>query len=49
MSLSKIVLSGQVIKQPEKRYTPQTNVAKTEFFIAVESFRQENKSSCGKD
>ncbi len=44
MSLSKIVLSGQVIKQPEKRYTPQTNIAKTEFFIAVESFRQENKS-----
>ncbi len=44
MSLSKIVLSGQVVKQPEKRYTPQTNVAKTEFFIAVESMRQENKS-----
>jgi len=37
MSLSKIVISGQVIKSPEKRFTPNTNVAVTEFAIAVES------------
>ena len=37
MSLSKIVVSGQVIKNPEKRFTPNTNVAVTEFAIAVES------------
>jgi single-strand DNA-binding protein len=37
MSLSKIVVSGRVIKAPEKRFTPSTNVAVTEFAIAVES------------
>ena len=37
MSLSKIVVSGRVIKAPEKRFTPSTNVAVTEFVIAVES------------
>ncbi|MBZ0187345.1 MAG: single-stranded DNA-binding protein [Candidatus Obscuribacterales bacterium] len=37
MSLSKIVVSGQVIKNPEKRFTPNTNVAVTEFAIAVTS------------
>lgn len=37
MSLSKIVVSGKVIKEPEKRFTPNTNVAVTEFAIAVES------------
>lgn len=37
MSLSKIVVSGQVIKSPEKRFTPNTNVAVTEFAIAVKS------------
>ncbi|MBK9144001.1 MAG: single-stranded DNA-binding protein [Candidatus Melainabacteria bacterium] len=37
MSLSKIVVSGQVIKSPEKRFTPNTNVAVTEFAIAVAS------------
>lgn len=35
MSISKIVISGQVVKAPEKRFTPNTNVAVTEFFIAV--------------
>ncbi len=35
MSISKIVISGQVVKTPEKRFTPNTNVAVTEFFIAV--------------
>jgi len=37
MSLSKIVVSGKVIKAPEKRFTPNTNTAVTEFVIAVES------------
>jgi single-strand DNA-binding protein len=37
MSLSKIVVSGKVIRPPEKRFTPNTNVAVTEFAIAVES------------
>lgn len=37
MSLTKIVVSGRVIKSPEKRFTPNTNVAVTEFAIAVES------------
>ncbi len=36
MSLSKIVVSGKVIRNPEKRFTPNTNVAVTEFAIAVE-------------
>jgi single-strand DNA-binding protein len=37
MSLSKIIVSGKVIRAPEKRFTPTTNVAVTEFAIAVES------------
>jgi single-strand DNA-binding protein len=37
MSLSKIVVSGRVVRAPEKRFTPSTNVAVTEFAIAVES------------
>lgn len=37
MSLSKIVISGRVIRSPEKRFTPNTNTAVTEFVIAVES------------
>jgi len=37
MSLSKIVVSGKVVRAPEKRFTPNTNVAVTEFSIAVES------------
>jgi single stranded DNA-binding protein len=37
MSLSKIVVSGKVIRAPEKRFTPSTNMAVTEFAIAVES------------
>ncbi len=37
MSLSKIVVTGKVIKAPEKRFTPANNVAVTEFVIAVES------------
>jgi len=37
MSLSKIVVTGKVIRAPEKRFTPSTNVAVTEFAIAVES------------
>lgn len=36
-SLSKIVVSGRVIRQPEKRFTPNNNVAVTEFTIAVDS------------
>src|SRR5271156_2034156 len=36
MSLSKIVVSGKVIRNPEKRFTPNTNIAVTEFAIAVE-------------
>jgi single-strand DNA-binding protein len=36
LSLSKIVVSGKVIRNPEKRFTPNTNVAVTEFAIAVE-------------
>lgn len=36
-SLSKIVVSGRVIRQPEKRFTPNNNVAVTEFAIAVDS------------
>jgi single-strand DNA-binding protein len=37
MSLSKIVVSGRVVRTPEKRFTPSNNVAVTEFAIAVES------------
>jgi single-strand DNA-binding protein len=37
MSLSKVVVSGKVVRAPEKRFTPNTNVAVTEFAIAVES------------
>lgn len=37
MSISKIVVSGRVVRAPEKRFTPNTNVAVTEFAIAVES------------
>ena len=37
MSLSKIVVSGRVVRAPEKRFTPNTNMAVTEFAIAVES------------
>jgi single-strand DNA-binding protein len=37
MSLSKIVVSGKVIREPEKRFTPNNNVAVTEFVMAVES------------
>jgi len=36
MTLAKIVVSGRVIKAPEKRFTPSTNVAVAEFSIAVE-------------
>jgi single-strand DNA-binding protein len=36
-SLSKIVISGRVVKQPEIRYTPNNNVPVTEFAISVES------------
>lgn len=38
MSLSKIVVSGKIIRAPEKRFTPTNNVAVTEFIIAVESY-----------
>jgi single-strand DNA-binding protein len=37
MSISKIVVSGRVVRAPEKRFTPNTNVPVTEFAIAVES------------
>jgi single-strand DNA-binding protein len=37
MSLAKIVISGRVVRVPEKRFTPNSNVAVTEFSIAVES------------
>jgi single-strand DNA-binding protein len=37
VSLSKIVVSGRVIREPEKRFTPANNVAVTEFVIGVES------------
>lgn len=36
-SLSKIVVSGKVVRAPEKRFTPNTNVPVTEFAILVES------------
>lgn len=36
-SLSKIVISGRVIRPPEKRFTPNNNIAVTEFAIAVDS------------
>ncbi|HEY9870238.1 MAG TPA: single-stranded DNA-binding protein [Candidatus Obscuribacterales bacterium] len=37
MSMSKIVVSGRIIRGPEKRFTPNNNIAVTEFAIAVES------------
>ncbi len=40
MSLSKTVISGKVIRSPEKRFTPSNNVAVTEFAIQVESIRR---------
>ncbi len=42
MSLSKIVVSGKVIKAPEKRFTPSNNVAVTEFVIAVDSLPRQD-------
>lgn len=36
MSLAKIVVSGRIVRAPEKRFTPSTNVAVTEFAVAVE-------------
>lgn len=36
MSLSKVVLSGRVVRQPEKRFTANTNVPVTEFAIQVD-------------
>ena len=36
-SLSKIVVTGRVVRAPEKRFTPNGNVPVTEFTIAVES------------
>lgn len=36
-SLSKIVVTGRVVRAPEKRFTPNGNVPVTEFAIAVES------------
>lgn len=44
MSLSKAVLSGRVIRPPEKRFTPNTNVAVTEFAIAVDSAPRQDGS-----
>ncbi|MDZ4832986.1 MAG: single-stranded DNA-binding protein [Candidatus Melainabacteria bacterium] len=44
MSLTKIVVSGRVIKSPEKRFTPNNNVAVTEFAIAVESAPRQDGS-----
>lgn len=44
MSLSKIVVSGRVIRAPEKRFTPSTNVAVTEFSIAVESPQRDGQT-----
>jgi len=37
MSLSKIVVSGRVVRAPEKRFTPNNNMAVTEFAISVDS------------
>jgi single-strand DNA-binding protein len=37
MTMSKIVLSGRVSRPPEKRFTPNGNIAVTEFSIAVQS------------
>jgi single-strand DNA-binding protein len=37
MSLSKIVVSGKVVRAPEKRFTPNNNMAVTEFAISVDS------------
>jgi len=37
MSLAKIVVSGRVIRAPEKRFTPNNNMAVTEFAIQVDS------------
>lgn len=37
MTLSKVVLTGRVIRPPEKRFTPNTNTAVAEFSIALES------------
>lgn len=37
MSLSKVVLSGRVIRPPEKRFTPNNNIAVADFSIALES------------
>lgn len=37
MSLAKIVVSGRVVRAPEKRFTPNNNMAVTEFAIQVDS------------
>ncbi|MBS1992483.1 MAG: single-stranded DNA-binding protein [Cyanobacteria bacterium SZAS LIN-3] len=44
MSLSKIVISGRVVKAPEKRFTPNNNVAVTEFTIGVDSPNRQDGS-----
>lgn len=44
MSLSKTVISGRVIRPPEKRFTPGTNIAVTDFAIAVDSAPRQDGS-----
>lgn len=44
MSMSKAVISGRVVRPPEKRFTPNTNVAVTEFSIAVDSAPRQDGS-----
>jgi single-strand DNA-binding protein len=41
MSLAKIVLSGKVLKTPEKRFTAQQNVSTTEFWLGLETTRND--------
>lgn len=41
-SLSKVVVSGRIVKAPEKRFTAGSNVAMTEFAIAVESLPRQD-------
>jgi single-strand DNA-binding protein len=44
MTLSKIVISGRVVRAPEKRFTPNTNVAVTEFTLGVDSTNRQDNS-----
>lgn len=47
MSLSRIVVSGIVSSEPEKRFTPNNNIAVTNFLLAVPSLANKSAGAAG--